>query len=177
MNFLFPYAHLWFLPSWKERARIVIGLLEFTLTAYQHGALGTFYMCNLSETDIGYTMLNDVKLQHITGILSRQQLHEQLSSRACSNDSDCRYTDQCIGVCDFTSRTCTANITKPNLSHVCSLIKQYIVKGAPRFLLGDLLHILDKCEHLHHDQDKLDLNHSLILNDLKLLLWKQISNS
>ena len=177
VKFLFPHSYTWWFPPWVMRAKIVVGLLEFTLDAYQHGSLGTFYMCNMDETNIGYTRRGDVKIMNMDWILSKKDLLDVMGKKSCRNSSDCAYTSHCTTMCNPETQQCTAELVKPNLSMVCGLIKPYIIKGVPRIIMGDLLHILDKCGELEYGQDKLELNHSLILNDLKLLLWKQISNS
>ena len=53
-----------FLRFRYDRARIMVGLLEFTMDAYQHNADGTsYYMCEVDESRIGFSTTYDVKVQ------------------------------------------------------------------------------------------------------------------
>jgi hypothetical protein len=172
---LFPGWHTWWFPEWAVRAQITVGLLEFTLDAYQHGSMGAFYMCSVDERSVGYTRKGDVRIRNVGEIVSQQELSDAMAGTPCNDSSTCSYNANCKTVCD--NGHCTTTLLQPDLTHMCSLIGEYILKGAPRLIKGDLLHILDKCSQLRHDQDNLELQHSLILNDLKLLLWKQIQNA
>ncbi|XP_006776649.1 PREDICTED: protein FAM69B, partial [Myotis davidii] len=51
----------WLGPPWPWRAKVAIGLLEFVEELF-HGAYGTFYMCETTLANVGYTATYDFRM-------------------------------------------------------------------------------------------------------------------
>ena len=169
---VFPQHYTWSFPLWGHRAKIMIGLLEFTLEVYQHGSEGSFYLCNSHEGNIGYNTQHDVRIADISKIIAKQEIQAYLSEIECSKHSDCIYTPQCQAMCDMKRNRCMGEVTHPNLRHVCKLINEYLLKNVPPQVKAELVSLLEGCDKL---DSYMEMEHSLIVNDLKSLLWKQIS--
>ncbi|KAK2188463.1 hypothetical protein NP493_131g01028 [Ridgeia piscesae] len=161
-------------PKWAARAKVVLGLLEFTMEAYQHGSDGSFYMCSTNSTNVGFTDAHDVKLLDTSKLLSHQDLRAFVGGKTCATSADCSYTPHCTTRCDTRAHTCTAELERPNLHLVCRIARPYILKNAPSDLHGSLLRILARCSELSAHLTGVELQHSLVLNDFKSLLWKAI---
>ena len=161
-------------PKWAARAKVVLGLLEFTMEAYQHGSDGSFYMCSTNSTNVGFTDAHDVKLLDTSKLLSHQDLRAFVGGKTCATSADCSYTPHCTTKCDTRAHTCTAELERPNLHLVCRIARPYILKNAPSDLHGSLLRILARCSELSAHLTGVELQHSLVLNDFKSLLWKAI---
>lgn len=168
------WFHLHRFPKWSARAKVVLGLLEFTMEAYQHGADGSFYMCSINNTNVGFTDAYDVKLLDTSKLLSHQDLKAFVGGKNCATNADCAYTLHCTTKCDMRSHTCTTELERPNLHLVCRIVQPYILKNAPLDLHGSLLRILTRCSELSAYLTGVELQHSLVLNDFKSLLWKAI---
>ena len=175
MDRVYPKWVTWFYPPWHERAKIVLSLLEFAMDSYQHANFGTFYLCNISHTTIGVGDKSDIKILDLRYIKTPEQLLHELAHIPCTKDADCTYTSQCVTRCDVTERACTGEIIRPTLSHICTYILTFIMHAAPKRVKGDLAHALDKCEKLSVYQSDMNLRYSVVHNDLKSLLWGQIS--
>ena len=87
---------------------------------------------------------------------------------------------------------------RPTLQRICALIGDYVLWGAPRGAKAPLSVLLDRCarlgrraglisekgegfskgEGLHPEGSKRssDLEHSLLLTELRSLLWRYVSN-
>ena len=174
---LFPKRYSWHFPRWEKRGKIVMGMLEFTSEVYQHGSQGTFYMCGTHEANIGYNEKFDTKFIDVSTLLPKQELHAYVREQSCQSEQDCVYTSHCTTTCDRASRKCSGELVHPNLHLVCQIMEPYIKLGAPPGIRGDLITLFDRCRHLSSDRDNHELEHSLLLNDFKSLLWKQISES
>ena len=172
------FTRYWFwshqLPAWSARAKVVLGLLEFTMEVYQHGTDGSFYMCNIDSTNIGFTKTYDVKLLDTSKLLSHQDLMAFVSGKTCTTSADCTYTPHCTTKCDARAHTCTTELEQPNLHLVCRIVRPYILKNAPPDLHGSLLRIFARCSELSAYLSGVEMQHSLVLNDFKSLLWKVI---
>ena len=174
LGHLFPGSYGWGLPAWQKRARIAVGLLEFTLDSLQHESGGEYYFCKTSERNIGYTSTYDVRVLDISHILPKEELISYLSTGQCYSDGDCEYTQHCSTRCDLKTNTCGHQLLRPNLQLVCQILQPYIMKGVPRRIVVDVVRTLDRCEHLSINTPNLELETSLVLNQLKSLLWRQI---
>ncbi|XP_074654046.1 divergent protein kinase domain 1A-like isoform X2 [Tubulanus polymorphus] len=162
--------------AWHKKVKICIGLLEFTLEAYQHGADGSFYMCDLGEHTIGYTKNYEARVTNLALTFPRKTLHRYVKRHFCNADADCVYTRQCQTTCDRATRRCSADLVRPNLVYVCQIIERYMFPDVPRGVRGELKVLLDRCKSLNIYARDMQLQHSLLLNELKSLLWKQISS-
>ena len=70
---------------------------------------------------------------------------------------------------------CTSEVIQPNLAKACQLLKDYLLRGAPPEIREELEKQLYSCIALKVTANQMEMEHSLILNNLKTLLWKKIS--
>ena len=145
------------------------------MEAYQHASEGTFHMCHIDETQLGYSDKYDVKIYNAADILSTKELVGKLEGLPCSGPQDCHYSDQCATECSKDTKQCTTTIMRPSLFYVCQILEEYVLQDAPNELVQDMDRLLGRCSQLGKDDAKSQVEQSLILNDLKLLLWKHIS--
>lgn len=163
------------MPKWHKRAKIMVGLLEFTLEAFQHSSAGAFYFCDTSEANIGYNSKYEMKVMDTANVLPRHELKSRFEGHKCDSEDDCTYSPHCTMVCDTQSSQCTDEIVRPNLYLVCQLMKEYALDDAPGHVYPEFVNLLNRCDKLSYiNNTRTDMEHSLVLNDLKSLLWKQI---
>lgn len=166
----------WFTPSWPRKAKIVIGLLEFVEDIF-HGPYGNFLMCDISAKNFGYNEKYDLKVVDMRNIVPEMNLKEIIKDRPCEVDADCVYGTDCSTVCDQSKKRCTSDITQPNLSKICLLVKDYLLRGTPSEIRDELEKQIYSCIALKAATNNMEMQHSLILNNLKALLWKKISHT
>ncbi|XP_078605478.1 divergent protein kinase domain 1A-like isoform X2 [Branchiostoma floridae x Branchiostoma japonicum] len=166
----------WFTPSWPKKAKIAVGLLEFVEEIFD-SSHGTFHMCKTSHTNIGYTNKHDLKMIDLRNLYPAEVLKETLTEKTCSKNSDCELTEDCSSMCDETASRCTGELVQPNLSKICVVLHDYLLKEVPAGIKDELTALLDKCSRLTTNTEDMQIHHSLILNNLKSLLWKQISDN
>lgn len=166
----------WFTPSWPRKAKIVIGLLEFVEDIF-HGPYGNFLMCDISAKNFGYNEKYDLKVVDMRNIVPEMNLKELIKDRPCEVDADCVYGTDCSTVCDQSKKRCTADITQPNLAKICLLVKDYLLRGTPSEIQDELEKQIYSCIALKAATNNMEMQHSLILNNLKALLWKKISHT
>ncbi|XP_027883959.1 divergent protein kinase domain 1A isoform X1 [Xiphophorus couchianus] len=166
----------WFTPSWPHKAKISIGLLELVEDIF-HGTYGSFLMCDVRTTTFGYNERYDFKVVDARYIIPEATFQERFRQQRCNVDEDCLYGTDCLTSCDLTKHRCTPEVTRPNLAKVCDTLKNYIVRGAPSDLSDELEKQLYACMALKGSAEQMEIEHSLILNNLKTLLWKKISHT
>lgn len=166
----------WAAPSWPRKAKIAIGLLELVEDVF-HGTFGSFLMCDVSATGFGYTERHDIKVVDAKRIIPEAAFQEAMRERRCEEDSDCVYGRDCLTSCDLTKHRCTTEVMQPNLAKVCSTLKDYLLHGAPSDIKDELEKQLYACIALKGASEQMEMEHSLILNNLKTLLWKKISHT
>lgn len=166
----------WLAPSWPRRARITIGLLEFVEEVF-HGAYGSFLMCDASPRHVGYNAKFDCKMANLRYVASEAVVRGFLKGRRCETNADCTYGRDCTATCDRLVKQCNTEVVHPNLAKVCMLLQDYLLFGAPSDLHGDLERQLRTCVTLSGLASQMEVHHSLVLNNLKTLLWKKISNT
>lgn len=164
----------WLYPGWTERAKIGVGLLEFTLDIYQHHTDGLFYLCDANETNIGFTRNHDFLMHDLSDVLPRKMLESRLAGVECVSDDHCKYTEHCKTICDTTKGRCTGNLVRPNLSLVCDILKPYLLPDMPKVIRADFLNLMLRCVKLQSLASDFEVQHSLIVNDLRSLLWRHI---
>ena len=142
------------------------------MDAFQHASDGTYFMCSLSEETVGYSPQYDVKISDGSQILSQQELQMYLGDISCTKDTDCQYSKVCHSWCDSRTSKCSGDISLPTLYHVCQIMGDYLYQGIPSDISMEFRGLLSRCNKLN---SKTELEHSLVLNDLKSLLWKRIS--
>ncbi|XP_044898949.1 divergent protein kinase domain 1B isoform X3 [Felis catus] len=166
----------WLGPAWPWRAKIAIGLLEFVEELF-HGAYGTFYMCETTLANVGYTAKYDFKMADLQQVAPEAAVRRFLRGRHCEHSADCTYGRDCRAPCDKLMRQCKGDLIQPNLAKVCELLRDYLLPGAPADLREDLGKQLRTCTTLSGLASQVEVHHSLVLSHLKTLLWKKISNT
>ncbi|XP_021446240.1 divergent protein kinase domain 1B isoform X2 [Oncorhynchus mykiss] len=166
----------WLAPAWPRRARITIGLLEFIEEVF-HGAYGSFLMCDASPRHVGYNFKYDCKMADLRSVASETAVREFLRGRHCETNADCTFGSDCTATCDRLVKQCNTEVVQPNLAKVCVLLQDYLLFGAPQDLRTDLEKQLSTCVTLSSLASQMEVHHSLVLNNLKTLLWKTISNT
>ncbi|XP_057404990.1 divergent protein kinase domain 1B isoform X1 [Balaenoptera acutorostrata] len=166
----------WLGPAWPWRAKIAIGLLEFVEELF-HGAYGTFYMCETTLANVGYTAKYDFRMADLQQVAPEAAVRRFLRGRRCEHSADCTYGRDCRAPCDTLLRQCKGDLVQPNLAKVCELLRDYLLPGAPAGLRAELGRQLRTCTTLSGLASQVEAHHSLVLSHLKTLLWKQISNT
>lgn len=166
----------WFGPAWPWRAKIAIGLLEFVEELF-HGSYGTFYMCETTLANVGYTATYDFKMADLQQVAPEATVRRFLQGRHCEQSSDCIYGRDCRAPCDRLMRQCKGDLIQPNLAKVCELLRDYLLPGAPADLREELGKQLRTCTTLSGLASQVEAHHSLVLSHLKTLLWREISNT
>ncbi|XP_036711783.1 divergent protein kinase domain 1B isoform X2 [Balaenoptera musculus] len=166
----------WLGPAWPWRAKIAIGLLEFVEELF-HGAYGTFYMCETTLANVGYTAKYDFRMADLQQVAPEAAVRRFLRGRHCEHSADCTYGRDCRAPCDTLLRQCKGDLVQPNLAKVCELLRDYLLPGAPAGLRTELGKQLRTCTTLSGLASQVEAHHSLVLSHLKTLLWKQISNT
>uniref|UniRef100_A0A8C9DAQ9 Divergent protein kinase domain 1B n=1 Tax=Panthera leo TaxID=9689 RepID=A0A8C9DAQ9_PANLE len=166
----------WLGPAWPWRAKIAIGLLEFVEELF-HGAYGTFYMCETTLANVGYTAKYDFKMADLQQVAPEAAVRRFLRGRHCEHSADCTYGRDCRAPCDKLMRQCKGDLIQPNLAKVCELLRDYLLPGAPADLREELGKQLRTCTTLSGLASQVEAHHSLVLSHLKTLLWKEISNT
>ena len=173
----FPNSYRWRMPSWDSRARVIVGLFEFMQDVYQHNTAGTVYMCGLSEATVGYTKKYDTKITDLSNFVTKTELQAYLSDRMCQSELDCIYSTSCMATCDKSTRKCTGELMYPNLVHACKIVLEYLVPDIPaEFPAQDLRNLVARCLVIQGHMKNAEVEHSLVLNDIKSVLWKYISH-
>ena len=173
---LFPNSYMWGLPEWNQRAKIAVGLLEFTMETFQHGTHGPFYMCGVSELNIGYTGKYDMKVADVSELIPRATLGAYFNDRTCSSSDDCVYSKQCVTHCHVKTKKCSDDVLHPNIQLVCSILKNYLLKDLPKKIKGEFNYLMYRCARLDNKAHNFSLQHSLMVNEMKSLLWNIIED-
>ncbi|KAK7896093.1 hypothetical protein WMY93_021418 [Mugilogobius chulae] len=166
----------WLAPTWPRRARITIGLLEFVEEVF-HGSYGSFLICDASPYHVGYNVKYDCKMANLRSVASEAVVRAYLKGRHCETNTDCTYGRDCTATCDRLVKQCNTEVVQPNLAKVCVLLQDFLLFGAPSDVRGDLEKQLRTCVTLNGLASQMEVHHSLVLNNLKTLLWKKISNT
>ncbi|KGL82184.1 Protein FAM69B, partial [Tinamus guttatus] len=169
-------VHQWVAPAWPRRAKIAIGLLEFVEEIF-HGTYGTFYICETSSRNVGYNDKYDFKMVNLRKVATETSVRAFLKGRHCEQNGDCTYGRDCTAACDKLLKQCKGDMVQPNLAKVCGLLQDYVLPGAPAELREELRKQLRTCTTLSGLASQMEVHHSLVLNNLKTLLWKKISNT
>ncbi|XP_051989603.1 divergent protein kinase domain 1A [Xyrauchen texanus] len=166
----------WFTPSWPRKAKIFIGLLELIEDIF-HGTFGSFLMCDMSASTFGYTDRHDLRLVDGRRVVAEEAFKQAMILQRCEKDEDCVYSVDCRTSCNRAEHHCMAEVAQPNLARACRALKDYLLRGVPFHLQEELEKQLYSCMALKGSAEQMEMEHSLILNNLKTLLWKQISHT
>ncbi|KAF7237229.1 Divergent protein kinase domain 1B [Varanus komodoensis] len=168
--------HQWFSPAWPHRAKIAIGLLEFVEEVF-HGPFGNFYICETGFKNMGFNDRYDFKMVDLRKVATEMAIRSFLKGRHCEQNVDCTFGKDCTAPCDKLMKQCKSDMVQPNLAKVCGLLQEYLLHGAPPDLRQELQKQLRTCMTLSGLASQMEVHHSLMLNSLKTLLWKKISNT
>lgn len=163
-------------PSWPRKAKISIGLLELVEDVF-HGTLGSFLLCDMKPGSFGYTEHYELRLLDRRHVVPEEAFRSAMRARTCHEDSDCAYAGDCGASCRRAERRCGAEPSRTNLARACSALDDFLLQGAPASLRDELERQLNACMRLSGSGEKMQMEHSLLLNNLKMLLWKQISHT
>lgn len=166
----------WFTPSWPRKAKISMGLLELVEDIF-HGTYGSFLICDLAAAHFGYTDRYELRLTNARGVVPEDEFRRTMRALKCETDADCVYGVDCQTSCDVTEKRCREEPVQPNLAKACSTLKDYLLRGAPSGLREELERQLYACMALKGNAGQMNMEHSLLLNNLKALLWRQISHT
>lgn len=166
----------WFTPSWPRKAKIAMGLLELVEDIF-HGTYGSFLICDLAAVHFGYTDRYELHLTNTGAVVAEDEFRRSMRLLRCETDQDCVYRADCQTSCDLSQKRCREDPVRPNLAKACHTLKDYLLRGAPSALTEELERQLYACMALRGSAGQMNMEHSLILNNLKTLLWKQISHT
>uniref|UniRef100_A0A673JK24 Divergent protein kinase domain 1Aa n=1 Tax=Sinocyclocheilus rhinocerous TaxID=307959 RepID=A0A673JK24_9TELE len=153
-----------------------LGLLELIEDIF-HGTFGSFLMCDMRASTFGYTDRHDLRLVDGRRVVAEEAFKQAMILQHCEDDEDCVYGVDCRTLCNRAEHRCTAEVAQPNLARACGALKDYLLRGAPVHLQEELEKQLYACMALKGSAEQMEMEHSLILNNLKTLLWKQISHT
>uniref|UniRef100_A0A3B4Z348 Protein FAM69A-like n=1 Tax=Stegastes partitus TaxID=144197 RepID=A0A3B4Z348_9TELE len=166
----------WFTPSWPRKAKISMGLLELVEDIF-HGTYGSFLICDLAAAHFGYTSGHELRLTNTRAVVPEDEFRRTMRALKCESDADCVYGVDCQTSCDLSEKRCRAEPVQPNLAKACGTLKDYLLRGAPSGMREELERQLYACMALRGNAGQMNMEHSLILNNLKALLWRQISHT
>ena len=176
MSWYFPVAaplarSLW--PSWPTRAKHAVALLEFASEIYA-GDVGSFFMCDTGTSAFAVDSRDSVKVTSWNYVYSYAELRLLADSRWCNTDSDCVFVPpDCRSSCDGRRHKCL--LPQPTVAAICGLLQPYLLPKAPRSIGPDAARLLSRCVALNASAADLPLQHAVVTNELKSLLWRQIS--
>ena len=136
-----------------------------------------YLMCDIGPDQFGYTKNHDLLVSDVSGIISVDKVEKYLKNITCDSDSHCAFSKQCFSQCDVGSRRCGGTVVRPGLWFVCDMLQDYILFDAPRYLYFDLKRLLYRCAELDARHDGIDMEHAILQEDLKSVLWNEIVNS
>lgn len=166
----------WFAPAWPKRAEITIGLLEFVEEIF-HGTYGSFYICDADLGNIGHNEKYDFKMVNLRKVVTEMTLKDFYKGRHCEHNADCTHGKDCMATCDKLAKQCNTELIQPNLAKICGLLQEYLLYGAPTDFRDELQKHLQTCMKLNGLASQMEVHHSLLLNNIKTLLWKKISHT
>uniref|UniRef100_A0A672J554 Divergent protein kinase domain 1Aa n=1 Tax=Salarias fasciatus TaxID=181472 RepID=A0A672J554_SALFA len=166
----------WFTPSWPRKAKISMGLLELVEDVF-HGTYGSFLICDVAAARFGYTDRHELRLTDTRAVVPEDEFRRAMRALRCETDADCVYGTDCRTSCDPSERRCREEPVQPNLAKACGALKDYLLRGAPAAMREELERQLYACMALKGNAGQMNMEHSLILNNLKALLWRQISHT
>uniref|UniRef100_A0A4W3J142 Divergent protein kinase domain 1B n=1 Tax=Callorhinchus milii TaxID=7868 RepID=A0A4W3J142_CALMI len=166
----------WFAPPWPRRAKITIGLLEFVEEIF-HGAYGSFYICDSEPANMGYSENYDFKMVNLRKVVTEMGLRAFYKGRHCERNADCTHIRDCTATCDRLIKQCNSELIQPNLAKVCRVLQEFLLPGAPPDCKEELQKHLQTCMTLSGLASQMEVHHSLVLNNIKTLLWKKISDT
>ncbi|CAG5129540.1 unnamed protein product, partial [Candidula unifasciata] len=157
-------AYRWTLPGWIYRARAMLSLVELAEDLYDKDGI-RYHLCNVDGLSLHHHDSYEVILTEETMLLSSQQIRNKLANITCHYAHDCILTPQCQTM-----------FTRPTLAVVCDILEEYLLFDAPKIVKTSLSRLIHRCQSLSVYTQMLDLVHSILVLDLKNLLWNYIQN-
>ena len=176
LSYFLSDAYHWQFPAWKQRAKMSIGMIELIMDIFEKNDVN-FYMCNIFPNSFGYTVTYDLKLMDVLSVVPKFHLKLEMSNKSCTDDKDCEFSPACQTQCFLEIGKCSSDLTLPNLKIVCDLLMDYLLYGAPEHISTDLERLLRRCQRLDNRRLGAQMEHALLLNDLRLFIWAQIKYS
>uniref|UniRef100_A0A0B6Y0H3 FAM69 N-terminal domain-containing protein n=1 Tax=Arion vulgaris TaxID=1028688 RepID=A0A0B6Y0H3_9EUPU len=165
----------WTLPHWSLRAKVMLSLVELVEEMYEKDGV-RYHLCNVNGLSLYHHSSYEVAITDDTMLLSSQQIHNRLSNITCHYAHDCILTPQCQTSCEFSSRQCTDRIIRPTIAVVCDVMIDYLLFDTPKEIKVSLNRAITRCQSISVYTQQLDLVHSLLILDLKSILWNYIQN-
>ncbi|XP_055896522.1 divergent protein kinase domain 1A-like [Biomphalaria glabrata] len=170
------HAYRWTLPAWHKRAKVMLSLLELVEEMYEKNGV-RYHLCNVSGLTLYQLPNYEVTLSEEAMMLSSNQVAKRLANISCQSSSDCTLTHQCQTVCELTTAQCTGKLIRPTLAYVCDIMQDYLLFDAPRALKSTLTRLIHRCQNMSMHLPKLDLLHSVVVVDIKTVLWNTLQYS
>lgn len=175
LHLLSSTAYRWFLPSWEQRAKVAVGILDFMFDIYEENHI-KFFMCDVQPLSFGQTFTSEAVITNARNIYSGAMLANLLSNRTCTVDHHCHFSHYCTTMCDAGEQRCTGEVTKPTLWQACHLIEEYLLFDTPEKIHPVLERLLSRCSHLIIYGQSIDMSHVILIADIKTVLWNHIKN-
>ncbi|XP_059149893.1 divergent protein kinase domain 1B-like isoform X2 [Physella acuta] len=166
-------AYRWTLPSWHHRAKVMLSLLEFVEEMYEKDGV-RYHLCNADGRTLLHLGSFEIVITEEVMLLSSQQLATRLSNITCHHSHDCVLTKQCQTFCDYSTQQCSGKVVRPTLAYICDIMEDYLLFDAPRLLKPGLMRLIHRCQGMSSYSLKADLLHSVVIIDLKSILWNTI---
>lgn len=138
--------------------------------------INRYHLCNVNGLSLHHLSSFEVIITGETMLLSSQQIRNRLSNVTCHYAHDCTLTPQCQTSCDYSTKQCSGKVSRPTIAHICDIMEDYLLFDAPSVVKVSLNRLIHRCQSLSLYTQKLDLVHSILVLDLKSLLWNFIQN-
>ncbi|CAL1540456.1 unnamed protein product [Lymnaea stagnalis] len=166
-------AYRWTLPNWYRRAKVMLSLLEFVEDINEKDGV-RYYLCNANGMTLSRLPNYEIVISEETMLLSSHQVIKKLSNVTCYHSDDCVLTPQCKTTCDVSNNQCTGTLVRPTAAHICDIMEDYLLFDAPRLLKPTLTRLIHRCQAMNLRSPKLDLLHSVVIIDIKSVLWNTL---
>lgn len=175
LNLMFSDAYQLYLPTWEQRAKVTVGILDLVFDIYEMDNI-RFFFCDLKSTSIGYTEKYETVVTDAESIMSSIMLESALQNRTCLHDHDCQYSQYCTAACDPMLHKCTGETTKPTLWQACELMKKFLMFDAPEKIKPILEKLLYRCSQLVIYGQSVEMSHIVLIADIKSVLWDLVKH-
>ncbi|CAF3687678.1 unnamed protein product [Rotaria sp. Silwood1] len=172
-------------PNWFQRTRLAIGIIEFFSDTWHYQDTDQhLYLCQPLIKAFGYDKDYEAKMLKLNHLISSRSILSRLPNR-CKDNRDCLYDSYCYASCNISTNSCQMKqFNKGSLNDLCALISSLIKPDANSTFIEDFNSLIQQCQQLINDQNIFSNNHidlislqirqSLILQNLKNLLWTNI---
>ncbi|PFX24177.1 protein FAM69A-like [Stylophora pistillata] len=118
------------IPSQKKQFEFFHSLLD-TVVDLSSNPYGMIQSCDMHLGNFGITNNSVVKVIDFDWVYPVHYLRHALEQIECVSDADCWFgsKDDCQSSCDTATKTCTSNIQKQDLIHICETHIPYILRN------------------------------------------------